>query len=580
MRWNVGCIRMKSMLSSFAGLAIGLASTPALAAPSGGAEAACVKNGNGIEEVEQIFEKYGVSLSDPCPEQSRYDTESAKCERSAKDLQDLGKELQHTIKETCRIAEQIKQNSQCDGKQKNCQDKAKSLNNEAKKNYAKELSILKELRSQLKDFAALQARILEGAKKIQESTINNAASNPNGKDMTHVPKLERARGTSFSNNQQSREFFKDSLSTVSGILEKVRSNKVSREDVDQIQTPLTREPVALAAAGRDLDEQIAKREQVLQGRSQTFQANAETTGTNAKNLGASDIDGGKSSGGGDLGNMSQLAQAGSGLAGAAGGGQAASGASGGSDMSSLADSSGGGVYAAAGSDPAASATGGTSTQSGDGTNLGAGGTFIPGAGARTLASTGNNASSRGTAETGKIAGLEKALGDNSVKATDVGSTGASTSRASALRDALRARLADMGTGSGGGGSTGASMAPGGGTGSAARSGAVPEGLLPVPVSVQSDNALEASSGSTGGDLGNTDFSLAGSETDAAVQGMLSEFGLGDHGDGERSLASVDHEQAAPEILSADSGSLFIRARETHQRSLKKGLVINGLRAKL
>lgn len=580
----MGYSRLKTVLFGVMGMAVTLnpaygATTPTAANSS---QAACVKNGNGIEQVEQIFQKYGVDLNDPCPEQSRYDTQSAKCERSAKELQDLGKELQHTIQETCRIAEEIKTNSACDGKQKACQDKAKFLNDSAKKNYAEELRILKQLRGELKQFAKLQAHILEGARKIQESTINNAASNPTGKG-SEVPNLERARGTSFANNQESRSFFKDALSTVSGVLDKVKNNQVSREDVDQIQTPLTREPVALAAAGRDLDEQIAKREQVLQGRSQTFQANSATTGTNSKNLGASDIDSGSSSGAGSLGNMSQLAQAGSGLAGAAGSGAGSdSGTSGGSDMSSLADTSGGGVYAANSADPAASSYGGTGTtaQSADGSTAAGNGTYIPGGGGRTLASTGGNANSRGTAETGKINGLDQMLAENQVKAGDVGTTGASSSRGSALRDALRARLADMGSSGSGGGTTGASMAPGGGTGSNARAGAVPEGLLPVPVSVQSDNALEASSGSTGGDLGNTDFSLAGSETDAAVQGMLSEFGLGGSGDAGHGLGSGAHEQAAPEILSADSGSLFIRARETHQRSLKKGLVINGLRAKL
>jgi hypothetical protein len=260
-----------------------------------------------------------------------------------------------------------------------------------------------------------------------------------------------------------------------------------------------------------------------------------------------------------MGDASKAMQAASGLAGAGGGGGGASSADTGG---ATASSAGAGNYDYAGGSATTTATNEAS------------------AGGKALSSSNGGKSSTALANLGKIENLDTLKTD---PVTGKTISGASSNKGSSLRETLRERLAAAEASGGGGGasttaSTGASAS---GTGSNASSGSVSPDLLPLSMAVASDNPLEASEGSVGGDLGNTDFSLAGSETDAAVNGMLKDFGVGGPSAGElgdRSLASLH--QAAPEILAAESASLFMRTRETHQRSLKKGLVINGLRAKL
>lgn len=158
-------------------------------------------------------------------------------------------------------------------------------------------------------------------------------------------------------------------------------------------------------------------------------------------------------------------------------------------------------------------------------------------------------------------GATAGLGDEAGK---VNSTSASRM---ALRDSLRAKLAEQ-LAQGKGGATGASQAAAGQAGLDAKlkekAGANPDmltGFSPAGFSV----------------AGAGNFSMAQSETDAAVKEMMSEFegalgGENGFGSGARHLASVADGRSAPEILSADSTDLFMRTRTFYERCQKRGCV--------
>ena len=539
--------------------------------------AECMAKGNNVTKIDAIFKKYNIKKDNPCPQQSKFDS-SENCKKAARYLEKAAQELETINKERCQNAEKIKATYSADCKQGSCQTQASGLNSEADVLNQREIDKLKEIRLKANDVMQYQGDVLEGAYKVQQENVAKAATADGGAKDDTLQKLSRAGGTNYNTHEQGRTYFRDALSTVSGLVERTRNREITKEDVDQIQTPLAREPAAVAAAAREFDELVARREQDLRTRNTTLSQNASTTSQRASDtssLNAADL----SKTAGLLGTAGQLAQG-------AASSSTASGA--GSDMSSL----GGGVtpqYYGDASSPNGGALGGDIASS-PGTGKGggiageesrvaaAGGTFIPGNAQKSPIETGGvlAASKAAEVENGPAPGSTLS---NAGEKKDSASTGGS--KASALREALRARLAsgEGAAGTPGAGATGsevdssgASLAPG----ADAKANVVAAGVA----SLAPFSAGEPAAGGSGvTDLGNSEFSLAGAETDAAVKGMVSEFGF-DEGGPMRGLASSGYQQLAPEILAADSSNLFERTRETHQRSLKKGLVINGLRAKL
>jgi len=563
----------------------------------------CMKTSqSNIKTVDQQLESFGVKPNDPCPEQDLYDSAEKKCSENVKELRGIDKQLRKVMSDKCANGYKIQQAAASTGsKQTDTQNKSSAIYKEGANLNRKEIEILGQLREQVKEMRKFYADIADGAKQIQEKVDGNSKSDPNGKD-EHTDKLKKAgsrRGVNANNNEQAVKFFKDSIGTVSGVVQKASQGGITKADVDQIKTPLTQEPLRIAAAADDWDKQIAARQKVVENQNMLYDENHYKTDDSAKKLGDAEGDktGGKNSGsgGGDsagnaassMGDASKALQAASGLAGAGQGGSSGSESPSSAAASTTPDLSG-----------LASGLNGSSGSSGGGTT----GSYSPSEYGNTSTNYGNSAgstaNSNGTTAVGAnpTAGGTSLLGKNGTNgiqnldttSTATGTTsndrsGSSATKGSSLREALRERLSQSMAESsgGGGGSTSATNAgaAGGGTGSNASSGAVTPDLLPMSMPIASDNVLEASSASVGGDLGNTDFSLAGSETDAAVKGMLKDFGVGG-ADDHSARGPASEAKSAPEILASDSPSLFMRTREVHQRSLKKGLVINGLRAKL
>jgi hypothetical protein len=154
-------------------------------------------------------------------------------------------------------------------------------------------------------------------------------------------------------------------------------------------------------------------------------------------------------------------------------------------------------------------------------------------------------------------------GDQAEDAAGVNSSGASVAGGS-LRDALRAKMAEQAAG--GTGAVGASTALGAkSAGEGGKAGA--KALGPEKTALLTGFQPTDYSG------GEEAFDMAESETDAAVQEMISEFqGEAQIPGVHRGLASSDLQQLAPEILSEDSSSLFLRTSEFYTRCLKRGCV--------
>lgn len=565
----------------------GLLPAPAHAAADASAD--CMKNNFAqVKTVNELFSEFGMNPGSACDEQNKFDTESKACQDLVNNMKEIEGSLRNLLKHKCQVAQELRSMPGPDAcKQKACQDKQSALLKKAKEINDMEIQHLEDLRKELKDYVTATAvELAEGARKVQKLTVDNAQRDPNGRDTQHFPKYARMRGRSYQNNLEARQVFKDSLETVGSLVERARAGQVNKSDISQVKTGLTKEPLAIAAAADEWEKQMAKRQEILRSQSSLYTDNKSKTDSNSDKLGNDKKNDGDISknaqAASEAAGKGAQAASGAGAGGGAGGGESGGGAGGGG-MPSLpsggggggdSGGSGGGGYAGGGYGGGTDAVGSPSSASVDSPA-----TFIPGSATALTSKKAGQAASRGEG-TNSIKGLETAL--SSGTSTEISSATTGASRGSALRDALRARL--EGGESGGASSTGAttsgaSMSPGGGgTGAAASSGAVPSSLLPAAGSYASDNPLEASEASLGGDLGATDFSLAGSETDAAVKGMLDDLGFNKAHDLDDSAGG--RSRNAPEILSSDSASLFTRTRETHLRSLKKGLLINGLRAKL
>ena len=263
---------MRSFITLISALSPGLLPQPALASQAND----CLKsNFAQVKTVNELFQEFQISPGQPCPEQDRYDTESKACKALADSMKAIEESLRNLVKHKCRVAEQMRQLPGPDAcKQKACQDKQSALMKQAKEINDMEIEHLQELRQELKDFVKAQAvELAEGARKVQKLTVDNAASNPSGRDSVHVPKFERMRGMRYANNQAARAVFKDSLETIGGLVEKARSGQVNKSDISQVKTGLTREPLAIAAAADEWEKQMAKRQEILRSQSALYTDN-------------------------------------------------------------------------------------------------------------------------------------------------------------------------------------------------------------------------------------------------------------------------------------------------------------------
>lgn len=547
--------------------------------------AECMAKGNNVTKIDDIFKKYNIKKDNPCPQQSKFDNQEI-CKRAAKQLEKAAKELEDITRQRCQDAQKLQAKGANDCASSSCFKNANGVVSEADKLNQMELEKLATIRDKTQEVIGYQGDVIEGAYKVQQENVNKAANADGGSKDETLQRMSRAGGTNYSNHQQGRSFFRDALPTISGLVERTRNREITKEDVDQIQTPLAREPAAVAAAAKEFDDMVARRQNDLRTRSAALTQNASTTNQRASDtssLNAGDL----SKTAGLLGSASQLAQAGGGTSGAAAG----------SDMSSLgggvtpvtygdAVSPGGGVSSGGGIGGSDFSGGGGNGGSGggggspDASAVASNGTFIPPS-AKSGATTAETLAASKSAELGKNSEAPGSTLTNAAAKDGVAASGASGVKGSALRDALNARggaggeataAAGGGAGSAGGSTSGASLAPGSGANVVE-----PGSVAGAPLAPFNPGGADTASTEGGvADIGNTDFSLAGSETEEAIKNMVSEFGFGK--DDGRTPASA--QQAAPEILSADSTDLFTRMRETHQRSLKKGLLINGLRAKL
>jgi hypothetical protein len=148
-------------------------------------------------------------------------------------------------------------------------------------------------------------------------------------------------------------------------------------------------------------------------------------------------------------------------------------------------------------------------------------------------------------------------------------TNASSASRMPMRDSLRAKLAERLANGGNGVAAGASQAATGKVGS-------PEEKMKAKANPDMLMGFTPAEFSAAG--GPDSFSMAQSETDAAVKEMMTEFEgtLGDEAGGGfrgvRHLASVGDRQLAPEILAEDSSDLFLRTKEFYERCQRRGCV--------
>lgn len=222
----------------------------------------------------------------------------------------------------------------------------------------------------------------------------------------------------------------------------------------------------------------------------------------------------------------------------------------------------GGLAGAAGAGMAASSAGGSAGLSGGQPAAGYGGTYDP----SSKADYALNGVANGGAGT-KGSGIQEVASDG-LTTGENGKTDSTGASRMAMRDSLRAKLAER-LGQGKATATGASQAAAGNAGGLEaklkeKAGANPEMMMGF-------SAAEISAAG-GGDF----FSMAQSETDAAVKEMMTEFegavGGGADFSGARHLASVAGSQSSPAILAADSSDLFLRMREFLGRCQKRGCV--------
>lgn len=149
-------------------------------------------------------------------------------------------------------------------------------------------------------------------------------------------------------------------------------------------------------------------------------------------------------------------------------------------------------------------------------------------------------------------------------------SGASRSPASgSLRDSLRKKLA---AGGGSGGSTGASVGgSAGGSGEGGKASDKTAAAAEGKAGAHGEGGVLGAGGGDGllgsfekGELEEGAFEVAGSDTDASVKGILSEF--------EGSLGDTADLQGA-DIGETDGPSLFSRVKDFHGRCLKRGCVV-------
>lgn len=186
---------------------------------------------------------------------------------------------------------------------------------------------------------------------------------------------------------------------------------------------------------------------------------------------------------------------------------------------------------------------------------------------------GNNTTSTSQKDM-KLDGTPKDLAENSAGGADGAMSGTSASRMdTSLRDSLKAKLLGDAAEAGSGDALGG-MPFGGGNSTSGKKG---EGALAGGAGYSPlTGGFEDSSGG-GGSGGGGDFSMARSETDAAVNNLLNEFGQAGT-DPNRDLAET--QGADPSIQENSWQELHERIHNTITRRLKKGGVLNGVNGKI
>jgi hypothetical protein len=506
-----------------------------------------------------------------------------KCAADAAALKDAWTAYVSARQKTCSLQAQLQSqvaNGDCgtNADQKNCVSAAGSIQAQAKQAAIDEGKTITNLQDQVKN-------LKEDALKIADKNLQvlNQTYNEYGK----TGPTTRGTGASFiqaKNNlsalMDATKFNQQTPDEAKKAITALRNGESTI--TGEVTSTLFREPMNIAATANDLSKQLDARQSQLNILTGSLGSNVGTLASAGKTMGGISGGGngastvspasGSDSGFGNIGQYAGLAGAASGLSGLAGGAGGSTGASQQAGYLNPLDSGAGSNLSLAQNNG-----GGSSVDTSGGSGSGTGASTSNGLGAdptnNVAASTAPGVGSPGTV--GSKGGTAVAQGTQFP-----GANGSSAASAAAEGIYLKGSAKGAGGGMGadgqaagaagagrGAAANGALAANGGGDSGAANAGAG-NGAGRNPAS--SGGSLDLSLGLGGMDstLGSGNFSLANSDTDKAVKDLVSDFGALGAGGGTEGKGS------GSEILSGDSKTLFSRAREAHERALKRGNLID------
>lgn len=510
-----------------------------------------------IEQPSEIYKRKKKSYENPCPYSDGSEVTQSKCFFLAEQLEERIKALKAKTADACGIHNKITApGATCEGTA--CHSEINSELDAAKKAIETERAEYKKLKEELKSYRK------EVADQMVEPTKPYAADK---QGPVLDPGKQMANTTQEIDTSQS----------------KISEGNVTDTDISKTKEEITREQLAFAQMIQTIEKQIASREKTLdkeetqlntqKNTNQSRQTNGQSHAENeiVKNTGPSGINGTEnptaaSKTDSSLGSLAAMAPLAGPAAALAAQGQGSPAAAGGADYSSL---------------------GGNGATPSGLTNNYATNSYESGGSTEKSVVAENSKNLGGDGKKIGVGESEKELAAlNSEEGALPGGLSSSSASRQSLKDSLRARLAGgNATGAGGQGvasATGASVAPGGG-GSNKDSAKAQDGSKGFSGSTGSLNPdIFAGSGSAAGldALSTNAFDLAGSETDAFVQNMVGSLSADFPDQSGRGLASVEEDTKGAEILAENSASLFSRTRETHNRCVKKGLLLTNVRAKL
>lgn len=492
-------------------------------APAHSSRASCeaTKTAN-VDLPSQIMKKKGMNENDPCPKSDSSGMTSSTCRDLVQKIEEGMKQWLAAHKRHCELIDKYGGDISCEAI--TCNAKQAEALADNSRTVAKERA---EVRKMIQELKAMREEVANG---MVEPT-KTLASNVQGP----VAGQKRLNATAGEIGQFAQQ---------------VLSRNLQQSDISRTKDEITREQLQVADMFQTIEKQLETRDRELatkDAQMKKARATNTTRATNGQSLnqGVTNNVAPQTSTTPNMGSMAGLAGPAAGLAAAAGGGGSAGGSSSSGMETNTYDTPSYDAYSA-------SADGSTRNN-----NIG----------------NQKSGSSAGILDASKeIAALR---GENELP-LPTNSSASSRSDRSGLKDALRARLAASGGGEGESASASTSAAAGGAAGSTNSSGEKKSGeKSSSPFDGMYTNEILAASGA-GDSLGEDSFSLAGSETDAYVQSMVNNL-MGE--DDDRSIAS-EEELAGAEILAEDSASLFSRTRETHVRSVKKGLLVTNVRSRL